>query len=304
PAEGLDRGPGARSSADLERLGGEPLAFVEAPGHRGSERAEHGREPRRARVARPAGEVRDRGDLAIGAVEIADLEQREEAPLPAVDRERERERRAIADPPRHRDALAAERGAPLRVAVEEALPREPGEERRAQRAVVLRERVERFLEEPGGELAEPPVVDPAGADLEDRAREALAVAEPAREVDREPAGGDRVVEPSRLRLRRGERDQDLVASRLVGRPQPVEDPERALEVTGGVLPRERGERPATRSRRPFDGALVARPRCRLQEVVGELGGVLLRALSPGGLEHVADLPMEPGARRRRQLVVE
>ena len=160
---------------DRERLLGEPLGLVEAPVELGPRAAEQRRPPLVQRPVQRRGEPRRRRDLDVGAGDVAQLEQVDDRPARALELELgiadrlgdpaqlgrdlqplvhglgppERvvarveaggERERVAEPARERDRLLRQREPPARVARVVELEREPGEQPRAQRRVLVAER--------------------------------------------------------------------------------------------------------------------------------------------------------------------
>src|SRR2546427_10875898 len=272
---GLDCG---LAPAELERAPRVLLPLGEAAVHDRPRRPPHRQIRQIARLAQLAGDLRPRLDLAVRGHHAAMLEESDDANPAAEQRElavghplakahdlvgdRETLLRRLRPPkgypartehggeiprvaelPRERDRLLAERQDPLGFRRPVEIDRQARQEPRPEPGIALAEAIERLLEKLDAGLVDDPAPHPEQTralpgEAERAASQERRVSDPSRDV-----GGlaERLARPgpiAGLPLRAATREQKLAALARVGRTPFGEDVERALEQHRRVLVRQ------------------------------------------------------------------
>ena len=205
---------------------------------------------------------------------------------------------------RELDGLLGQREPPFGVAGVVELQREPREQPRAQRAVLVAEPLERLLEE--DEAARRRRGRGSTTGPRSRARRGRAAA-----CRRAPGGrGGGAERGARLLLHPGavlggaEREQQLAADEVVRRPGQLARPQRRAVVVGRLLPGQQPVGAAGGGEREVDRPLGLLERRRLGEVMGELGQVRVQVRAAQARDRLADAAVQPRAAQLREPVVE
>ena len=324
--------------ADRERLARQPLGLRELARELRAGAAEERRPPQVERPLHDRGERRRGVDLDVGAGHVAELEQVDHGPARALQLELEvarllgdppqlgghleplldvlrppqdvvagvergGERRGVADPARDRDGLLAQRHPPLRLARVVELERQPGEQPRAQRRVLLPQPGERLLEHGDdiGVLA--PERRPRAGDAERGAGEQHGVGELARDLERGRERLARFVEP-RPRLGGAEREQQLAAGLVARGARRLPSAERAAVVLRRLLPRQQAIGATAGGEREVDRPRGALDRRGAREVARELRQPRVEVVLVAGEDRLADPRVQPRPAQAREPVVE
>ena len=205
-----------------------------------------------------------------------------------------REHRAVADPARDLDRLAAQRVAPRGVGREVERARERAQNQRAQRRIFGTETRERRLEQLDQRLVDRAGLGARRDDVHRGASERNCVAALAGEARRLVERRVRAVLVARPALRVAELEQQLETPLRVARRRALRL-QRALVVSRGLLEAEARDRAVAGARRVLDSLLGPAERRRLPEVVRELAEHRRRVLGVERLEHLAGAQVQLGA---------
>ena len=214
------------------------------------------------------------------------------------------ERARVAEPAREVDRLLGERQPAIRVARVVELEREPRQQPRAQRAVLVAERRERLLEQRQPRLVDAAEHRPLAGVAERRAAEQRRVAQHARR------GGGGLERGPRRRLHAGAvlggalREQQLGAHRILEGAGQLARAQRRAVVLRGLLPGELAVGAARGGEREVDRALGLLDRGGLREVVGELRQVRIEVGAAQARDRLADAAVQARPAQLRQPVVE
>ena len=329
---------GVAALADRERLARQPLGVVEVARELGARAAEQRRPPQVERPVDDRGERGGRLDLDVGAGDVAELEQVHDRPACALQLqlevadlggdppqlarhlealldvlrapqhvvarvERGRERGRVADAARDLDRRLAQQHPPLGLARVVELEREPGQQARAQRRVLLAQPLQRLLEQRDdlGLLA------PAASTTAPRRRARHGRAGPG------PRARARARRPRRtwpracsIPARSSDAPSASSSSPLVRSPplRGLARAQRAAIVLGRLLPCQQAVGAAAGGEREVDRARRAVDRRGAGEVARELRQPGVEILLVAGEDRLADARVQPRAAQGGEAVVE
>ena len=202
------------------------------------------------------------------------------------------------------DRLLGEREPARGIARVVQLERQPREQARPQRGVLVAEAFERLLQHGHALVVDPAEDRPLAREAERRPAEQRGIAEPPGEHGGLLGGAAGLAFHAGPLLGGPEVEQHPGPYRVVGGARELARPQRRPVVLGGLLPGQQPVGPAGGGQRVLDRAFRLLDGSRLREVVGELRQPRVDVRAAQRLDRLAHPAVQPGTAQLGQTVVE